>query len=83
MAGLKSLEIEVEGAKDLALVASDNSVWLVIPIRWWDLSTLIWWLFCPSDKKAKVKLRTTDEQKVSFWAARVATRHVRVTGRIQ
>jgi hypothetical protein len=83
VAGVKSVEIEVDGARDLALISSDDSVWLVIPHRWWDLSTLIWWLFCPADKKARVKLRTTNEEHVSFWAARVATRHVRLKGSVK
>ncbi len=83
MAGVKSVEIEVEGAKDLALLASDDSVWLVIPLRWWDLSTLLFWLLCPADKKALVRLRMTDQEKVSFRAVRVATRHVRLSGKVQ
>jgi len=79
MAGIKSIEVELAGTKDLALVSSfDDSVWIVVPLRWWDLPTLIWWLFCPMDRKAKVKLRMHDNTKVSFRAVRVASRHVRV-----
>ncbi len=83
MAGLKSIEIEVESVKDLALIASDDSIWLVVPKRWWDLATLVWWLFCPQDRKALVKLTLTDEKRVTFRAIRVANRHVRVRGKIQ
>lgn len=83
MAGLKAIEIEVESVKDLALIASDDSVWLVVPKRWWDLATLIWWLFCPQDRKALVKLTLTNEERVSFRAIRVATRHARVRGTIR
>jgi hypothetical protein len=80
MAGLKSIELEVEGAKDLALIDSQDGVWLVVPIRWWDFATLIWWLLCPSDRKANIHLRLTNEQKINAKAVRVATRHVRVRG---
>ena len=75
------MELDLHGTKDLALVSSaDNSVWLVVPHRWWDLATLLWWVFIPSDRKAKVKLTLTDEARVSFSAVRVATRHVRIRG---
>lgn len=81
MAGLKSVELEIAGTKDLALISgADDSVWLVVPHRWWDLATLLWWVFAPNDKKARVKLTMADGAKVSFRAIRVATRHVRVRG---
>jgi hypothetical protein len=83
MATLKSIELEVEGTKDLALLAADDSVWLVIPIRWYDLATIIWWLLAPADRRANVTLTTkagTETQKVKFRAMRVASRHIRVRG---
>jgi hypothetical protein len=80
MAGLKTLELEVVGVKDLALVGGDDSIWLVTPMRWWDLATLAWWLFCPADRRAKVTLTTTDGKKTSFRAVRVASRHIRIRG---
>jgi len=81
MSALKSVEVEVEGTRDLALVSSaDDSVWLIVPLRWWDLSTLIWWLFAPADRKAQVKLTLGNGTKVSFRAVRVASRHVRIRG---
>jgi hypothetical protein len=81
MSGLKSIEVKIDGAEDLALIsAMDDSVWLVVPLRWWDLSTLIWWLFCPIDRKAKVKLNIMGGRVVSCNAVRVASRHVRVRG---
>lgn len=83
MAGLKTIEIETEHVKDLALIASDDAVWLVVPWRWWDFATLLWWAFCPQDRRAKVKLTLTSEEKVSFRAIRVAKRYVRVRGTIR
>jgi hypothetical protein len=78
---LKTIEVEIEGAKDLALISShDDSVWLVVPIRWWDLSTLLWWFFVPTDRKARVTLTMTGGEKVNCQAVRVASRHVRVRG---
>ena len=80
MASLKSVEVQVEGTKDLALIGTDNSVWLVVPLRWWDFSTLLWWFFAPSDRKARVTLTIGDGTKVTFRAIRVASRHVRARG---
>lgn len=81
MAGLKNIELEVEGVKDLALISTvDDSVWLVVPIRWWDLATLIWWLFCPADRRAKVRLTLYGGQTSRFRAVRVASRYARVSG---
>jgi hypothetical protein len=84
MSGIKSIEVEVRGARDLALIGADDSVWLVVQIRWWDLATLVWWWFCPADRKAIVRLRLVGaEQRVSFPAVRVASRHMRVRGLYQ
>lgn len=86
MSGLKTIELELEGTRDLALISADDAVWLVVPIRWWDLSTLLFWLFAPNDKKARVSLTITEKgqdgarTRVSFWAMRVAKRHMRVRG---
>jgi hypothetical protein len=80
MAGLKSIELQMAGIKDLALVAADDSVWLVVPVRWWDLATIGWWLLCPADRKACVMLTMVDGSKAQFKAVRVASRHVRVRG---
>jgi hypothetical protein len=80
MAALKTIEIAVEGTRDLALISADDSVWLVVPLRWWDLSTLLWWFFAPTDRKASVTLTMNTGEKVSFRAVRVATRHVKIRG---
>jgi hypothetical protein len=81
VASLKTVEVEVEGTRDLALISSaDDSVWLVVPLRWWDLSTLLWWVFAPADRKARVALTLGGGERVSFRAVRVASRHVRVRG---
>lgn len=80
MAALKQIEVEVAGTTDLALIGQNDAVWLVVPLRWWDLATLLWWLFVPVDKKAKVKLNLADGSKVSLRAVRVASKHVRVRG---
>lgn len=81
MAGLKSIELKLEGAKDLALISkADDSVWLVVPIRWWDLATLIWWVFMPLDRKAKAVLTLHNNTKVRCTVVRVATRHAVIYG---
>lgn len=78
MTTLKSIELHMEDTKDLALIGSDESIWIVVPLRWWDLATFIWWYFVPFDKKRKVALTMGDGSKVSFRAVRVASRYVRV-----
>jgi hypothetical protein len=83
MATLKAVELEFSGTKDLALIGGDDSVWLVVPMRWWDLATLFFWLFLPTDRKSSVTLTLSEEggsKKVKFKAVRVATRFVRVRG---
>ena len=80
MSAVKSVEVEIEGTKDLALIARNDSVWLVVPLRWWDFATLVWWLFAPADRKARVTLTLAGGERVSFRAVRVASRHVRVRG---
>ena len=81
MSALKSIELELTATKDLALISSaDDSVWLIVTLKWWDLATLIWWWLCPSDKKASVKLTLHGGAKVTCRAVRVATRHARIRG---
>lgn len=80
MAGVKSVELQLDGINDLALLGQDDSIWLVVPLRWWDLATVIWWWMCPADKRAKVTLTMVDGKKVNVRAIRVATKHVRVRG---
>jgi hypothetical protein len=81
MSALKAIELELSGTRDLALISErDSSVWLAVPLRWWDLATLIWWLFAPADRKAEVRLTLGDGSKVKLKAVRVASRHVRVRG---
>lgn len=81
MSGLKEIELQQEGTKDLALIGNDDAVWLVIPLRWWDFATLLFWIFLPSDRKARVTLTMHNGTKASFRVVRVATRHVRVRGK--
>lgn len=84
MATLGSVELELSGTKDLALVGGDDSIWLVVPVRWWDFATLLFWLLIPADRKSSVTLSINDgpgvTKKVKFRAVRVATRHIRVRG---
>ncbi len=88
MGHLKSIAIEHAGTRDLALIDGADAVWLVIPLRWWDLATLFFWLLLPADRKAKVKMTIRDAERdttntVSMFAVRVASRHARVRGTIK
>lgn len=81
MSALKSIELDLAGTKDLALVSTvDDSVWLCVSLKWWNLATLAWWLLCPSDKKAVVTLTLHGGEKVRCRAVRVASRHARIRG---
>ena len=61
-----------------ALVAADDSVWVAVTVRWWDLASILWWWLCPSDRKAWVTLRLHDAPAVRTRAIRIANRHVRI-----
>jgi hypothetical protein len=77
-AQVKSLEIEAGTVKDLALIDQTDGIWLVYPLRWWDLATWIWWHVTPSDRRATVTLTNRAGVKFKCKAVRVAARHVRV-----
>jgi len=80
---LRSVSFDVACAKDLALIDNADAVWVIVPIhytRWYDLATLIWWLFCPADKKATVRLQFSDGKCALVRAVRVSTHHVRLRG---
>jgi hypothetical protein len=83
MSAVKEVELHLEGLTDMALIGHDDSIWLVVPLRWWDLATLAWWLFVPVDKKATVNLTLAEGKKVKCKAVRVATKHVRVRGLVK
>ena len=78
MSALRQIEIATEGAQDLALISNDDAVWLVVSLRWWDLATWLWWLLCPSDRKAWVRLSLSSGRTFRLRALRVASRHLRV-----
>jgi len=80
VSAVKEVALTLSGLNDLALIGNDDAVWLVVPLRWWDLSTLLWWAFCPADRKAKVGLTLGNGAKVTVSAIRVATKHVQVRG---
>ena len=80
MSAVKEVELHLEGLVDMALIGADDSIWLVVPLRWWDLATVLWWLFCPSDRKASVKLTLYGGETVRCRAVRVAKQHFRIRG---
>lgn len=77
------VEFKLTGpAYGTALIADDDSVWIAVRARWWDLATWIWWWLSPFDRKAIVVLRVGDGiggiTKVRARAVRVSKRYVRV-----
>jgi len=63
---------------ETALIASDDSVWVAVKIRWWDLAVLLWWWLCPADRKAWTTLTVKDGKSVRTRAIRIAKRHIRI-----
>lgn len=80
------IEISVETRKVLgrldpvALVAADGSVWLAMRPAWWDLASWIFWLFTPSTRRARVRLRVNSNFDHVVRAVRVSSIHVSVRG---
>jgi hypothetical protein len=71
----------VQRTNTLALISeADDTVWIVVPRRWWDLATLMWWLFIPFDRKKMVKVKMRDGQVCRARAVRVASYYARVRG---
>ncbi len=80
-----TVEFEVSGpAYGTALVAADDSVWIAVQPRWWDLATWMWWWLCPFDRKSTVTLNVADGvggvTRVRTRAIRVSKKFVRVKG---
>lgn len=81
MASLKSIAVEVEGASDLALISNqDDSVWLVVSFRWFDLASVLWWFLTPMTKRGTVKLHIAGGEVIRARIVRVASKHARLRG---
>lgn len=80
-----SIEFEITGpVYGAALIAEDDSVWLAVRPRWWDLATWLWWWLSPSDRKASVKLAVGDgiggSTVIRTRAVRISKKFVRIKG---
>jgi predicted AlkP superfamily pyrophosphatase or phosphodiesterase len=78
-----TVEFELSGpTSGTAMIADDDSVWVAVEPRWWDLATWLWWFLCPSGRRAVVRLRVADgvggATLVRTRAMCVAQRHIRV-----
>jgi hypothetical protein len=67
-----------------ALIAQDESVWIAINPKWWDLASWVWWWFCPRSRSARVLIRSRDSSggivNVRSKAICVARNYARVNG---
>jgi hypothetical protein len=77
---VRSIELDSRFSRlgELALIEDTGEVWLVLPLRWWDLATLIWWLFVPADRKGTVRMTLSTGRTVRVTAVRVALQTARV-----
>lgn len=67
--------------KQLALLSlHDDTVWLVMNPKWYDLATIIWWLFTPYDRKKTVKLTLENGETAACKAIRIAEYYIKVKG---
>lgn len=78
MTDLRVIGFDAREFTGTALLASDDSIWIAVHLRWWDVATALWWWLTPTDKKAYVILHTTAGRRVRTRAIRVARRHVRI-----
>lgn len=81
MAGMKSLEIELDGEKDMVLIASDDSVWFTVRFRWWDIATMIWFFLWPAERRAVIYLNLVGGERVRCRAIKIASKYARLSGR--
>lgn len=61
-----------------ALIAGDDTVWVAVHARWWDIATLLFWWLAPTDRKAWATLTTAQGEKVRARVYRIASKHVRI-----
>lgn len=74
------VKVDASQQHGTALIARDNSVWVVLAPRAWDLATWLWWWLAPSDRKAWVTLMANDGTQIRARSVRVAHNHVHVRG---
>lgn len=75
---LKVVSLDATAQHGTAIIAKDDSVWISIAPRWWDLASWLWWWLAPSDKKAWLNLATAGGQHVRTRAIRLARSYVRM-----
>ena len=83
MTTMKVVEVDATQQHGTALIDGEDSVWITLAPRVYDLATWFWWWLAPADKKAWVTLNTSDGRKVRSRAIRVARRHVRIRGMVK
>jgi hypothetical protein len=76
------VQVDATEQHGTALIAKDDSVWVVLAPRAWDIATWLWWWLAPSDRKRWVTLNATDGGKIRARSIRVARRHVRIRGNV-
>ena len=78
MTTLRLVSFNAREQHGTALIAADDSVWVVVAPAWWDLASILWWWLCPIDRKAFAILATSSGQKVRARVIRVARKHVKI-----
>jgi hypothetical protein len=61
-----------------ALIARDDSVWVAVCLRWWDIASILFWWLAPSDRKAWATLTNVHGEKVRARVIRIARNHVHI-----
>jgi hypothetical protein len=77
------VRIDLSSLPVTAMIAGDDSVWVAMRPRWWDLATWLWWWLTPSERKARVQLLRDDGVSVRCYAVCLSKRHIRIAGRTE
>jgi hypothetical protein len=74
---VKLISLDARAHHGSALIAADDSVWIIVALPWWDIATRLWWWFCPTDKKGLLTMVDAGGTRVRVRAVRIASSHVR------
>jgi len=79
---VSAMTIEVDGTEEVgtALIASDDSVWIPIEPRWFEIATWFWWWLAPADKQARITITDSHGKRATMRSIRIARRYARVRG---
>lgn len=76
---MRVISFDATAQHGTAIISADDSVWIAVAPKKWDMASWFWWWLCPSDKKAMVILKNKDGSEVRTKAIRIAKKHVHIS----